>query len=158
MKKKGTPPTPSTNNAVPEVANTPAADLNLAPHRQVMDRLGLEVPSIAPSPPTVTELLDTLRATYRHLLDVSDDDIKAMSDADRTAWVRTGDELFQDIRILEINELAQLNAEFSARLPELQDATAQLNKSFTTLNNVVEAIKATAQVLKIVTDIVSLLK
>ena len=155
MKKKRTPPT---NDAVPQVANTPVPDPSLAPHRQVMDRLGLEAPAITPPPPSVTELLDTLRATYRHLLDVSDDDIKAMSDADRTAWVRTGDELFQDIRILEINELSQLNAEFSARLPELQGATAQLNKSFATLNNVVEAIKATAQVLKIVTDIVSLLK
>jgi hypothetical protein len=149
---------PSTKEVASQAVNPPVTDPNSAPHRQVMERLGLEVPAIASSPPSVTELLDVLRATYRHLLDVSDDDIMAMDEADRTAWLRTGDELFQDIRILEINELAQLNSDFTARLPELQDATARLKKSFETLNNVVAAIKATAQVLKIVTDIVSLLK
>jgi hypothetical protein len=155
MKKQRIPQAKDTETPVP---NTALTDLHLAPHRVVLDRLGLETPTVTPSPPSVTELLQTLRATYRQLLDVSDDDIKAMSDADRTAWLRFGDELFQDIRVLEINELAQLNAEFTARLPELQGATAQLRKSFATLNNVVEAVKATAQILKIVTDIVSLLK
>ena len=155
MKK---PRTPQTRGAVTPTPGPLLTDLHLAPHRVVMDRLGLETPAVIPSPPSVAELLQTLRATYRQLLDLSDDDIKAMSDADRTAWLRFGDELFQDIRVLEINELAQLNAEFTARLPELQAATAQLSKSFATLNNVAQAVKATAQVLKIVTDIVSLLK
>jgi hypothetical protein len=147
-------------DAAPQTTPDPSlTDLNLAPHRVMLDRLGIEAPDVTTaSAASISDLLQTLRATYRQLLDVSDDDIKAMSDADRTAWLRFGDELFQDIRILEINELAQLNAEFTGKLPELQNATAQLSKSFTTLNNVVQAVKAAAQVLKIVTDIVSLLK
>ena len=155
MRKK---PKSPTRDATPRVAILSATDPNLAPHRQVMERLSLDAPAMAPSPASVTELLNALRATYRHLLNVSDDEILAMSDADRTAWLRTGDELFQNIRILEINELAQLNSAFSARIPELQDATAKLKTSFATLDHVVDAIRATAQVLKIVTDIVSLLK
>lgn len=150
--------TRKTTDVAPPAPRTPLTDLHLAPHRVVMDRLGLATPTATPAPSSVTELLQTLRATYRQLLDVSDDDIKAMNDADRTAWLRFGDELFQDIRVLEINELEQLNAEFAARLPELEGATAQLSKSFATLNNVVAAVKAAAQFLKIVTDIVSLLR
>ena len=133
--------------------------LKLAPHRLVMARLGVDVPpAAAVAAPSIGDVLHILRDVYSKLVDFTDDEIQAMSDPDRTAWAHYCDELFQDIRILETNELKQLNEEFSARLPELIDATGNLNRAFSQLADIATAIRATTAALSIVTDIVGLLK
>src|SRR5215471_12948731 len=126
--------------------------LKLAPHRLLMERAGVDAPPAAAATPSVSDVLHILRDVYRKLVDLTDDEVQAMPVAERTAWAHFSDELFQDIRVLEISELKELNDEFKARLPELTDATARLSKAFSDLSDIVTAIKATTAVLSIVTD------
>jgi len=160
------PPKKKPPKGVP--ASTPAAGasrilapsaLELAPHRLMLNRAGVTLPPApALAAPTISDVLDALRAVYRKLVDLTDDDIQQMSEADRTAWAHYCDELFRDIRVLEINELRELNAAFASRLPELSAATVKIDKTLGELEDIVAVIRATTAVLGIVTDIVGLLR
>ena len=131
--------------------------LHLAPHRAVLRRLDLSVDHAVDQQSQIADALASLRATYIKLTDVPDIDIKAMTDGERARWASVADELFRNIRKLETAELQSLNQQFQARSSELASATASMQTSLESLNNITDVVKAVASGLSLITNIVALL-
>lgn len=132
--------------------------LHLAPHRLALNRIGVSGDSDGGQRSQIADVLASLRAAYVKLIDIPDDDIKAMKDADRAAWAGAADELFRDIRKLETAELQALNQEFQARSNDLLKASSALETRVNKLSDVAQIVKAVASGLSIITSIVGLLK
>lgn len=102
--------------------------------------------------------LKSLRATRRKLRNIDDDTLDKMEPASQNEWAATLQKVSISITRLETAKLRTLSDKFKKREPELREASSQLESDLAELRDAVQIIQVASEGLKLITNIVQLLR
>ena len=99
-----------------------------------------------------------LKATRRKLRNIDDEKLDKMEPASQNEWATSLHMVSVAITRLETAKLKTLSEKFKKREPELREASGQLETDLSKLQDAIQIIRVATEGLKVITNIIRLLK
>jgi len=102
--------------------------------------------------------LKPLKATRRKLRNIDDEELDKMEPASQNDWAKSLHTVSVAITRLETAKLRVLSEKFTKREPELREAAGLLEADLSQLQDAIQIIQVASEGLKVITNIIKLLK
>lgn len=102
--------------------------------------------------------IDNLRQMRRKLLSIDEETLNTLEPSSQEEWANDLRKITLNINKLETAKLKTLSQKFKDREQELKDATEELKNDLESLNNAIQVIRVISGGLRLITNIVGLLK
>lgn len=102
--------------------------------------------------------LKSLKATRRKLRNIDDETLDKMEPASQNEWASNLQKVSVAIIRLETAKLRALSDKFKKREPELREAASQLEADLSQLQDAIQIIRVASEGLKVISNVIRLLK